>query len=273
MSRGRFALLAAFIVILTTVMMAPFAWMVSTSFKPLDEVFQWPPRWIPENPTLSNYPKVLREVSFDRFFLNSIFVASITVIGVLLTSSLAGYAFAKFEFAGKNVLFLIILGTMMVPYPVLVIPMYMLMDRIGWVDTYWALIVPGLTSAFGIFMMRQFIQTIPSDLMDAARIDGCGELRVYSQIVLPAAKPALSTLAVLTFMWNWDSFLWPVIIINRTSMRTVPLGLAMFMWEYGGPRWNLIMAGTVISTIPVLVVFLLGQKQIVSGMVLSGMKG
>lgn len=273
MSRGRFALLAAFIVILTIVMMAPFAWMVSTSFKPLDEVFQWPPRWIPENPTLSNYPKVLREVPFDRFFFNSIFIASITVIGVLLTSSLAGYAFAKFEFAGKNVLFLIILGTMMVPYPVLVIPMYMLMDRIGWVDTYWALIVPGLTSAFGIFMMRQFIQTIPSDLMDAARIDGCGELRVYSQIVLPAAKPALSTLAVLTFMWNWDSFLWPVIIINRTSMRTVPLGLAMFMWEYGGPRWNLIMAGTVVSTIPVLVVFLLGQKQIVSGMVLSGMKG
>lgn len=273
MIRLKSLLLTIFIIVLTIVMMAPFAWMVSTSFKPLQEVFQWPPQWIPDNPTLGNYPKVLQEAPFGRFFFNSFLVAGVVVVGVLFTSSLAGYAFSKFDFAGKNILFLIILGTMMVPFPVIVIPLYMLMDRIGCVDTYWALIVPGLNSAFGIFMMRQFIQTIPTDLMDAARIDGCGELRVYSQIVLPAAKPALATLAVLTFMWNWDSFLWPVIVINRTSLRTVPLGLALFMWEQGGPRWNLIMAGTVIATIPVLAVFLLGQKQIVSGMVLSGMKG
>lgn len=262
-----------FVIFLSVMMLAPFAWMVGTSFKPVEEVFQWPPRWIPQKPTLMNYPKVLNEVPFPRFFLNSFIVAIPAVFGVLFTSSLAGYAFAKFTFPGRDTLFYTILATMMIPFPVLIIPLYILMDRLGWLDTYWALIIPSLISPFGIFMMRQFIQTIPTDLMDAARIDGCTEFGVYSSIVLPTCRPALATLGILSFMWNWDSFLWPVIVISKISMRTIPLGLALFMWEYGGPKWNLIMAGTVVATLPVLIVFLIGQEQIISGMVLSGMKG
>ncbi len=262
-----------FVIVLVVIMLTPFAWMVSTSFKPVAEVFKWPPDWIPDAPTLQNYPQVMREVPFLTFFKNSFIVASVVVVACLFTSSLAGYAFAKFNFKGRDTIFIIILATMMIPFPVLIIPLYMLMDKFHLIDTYGALIIPSLVSAYGIFLMRQFIRTIPDELIDAGRIDGCSEFGIYWRIVLPACRPALATLGVLLFIWNWDSFLWPVIVINKMSMRTIPLGLATFMWEYGGPRWNLIMTGTVIATIPVLIVFILGQKQIISGMVLSGMKG
>lgn len=197
----------------SVVMIFPFVWMIVTSFKVPSEVISYPPTLIPRQPTLNYYVRVFTELNFLLYSWNSLYISIIATLSTLFTSSIVGYVFAKFRFRWREPLFLIILSTMMIPFPVTIIPLYLLMHRLGWIDSHLALIVPQLFNTFGIFLMRQFMHTIPSDLRDAGRIDGCSELRIFLQIVLPLCKPALAALAIFIFMWSWDSFVWPLIAL------------------------------------------------------------
>lgn len=268
----QYAVIGLGVLLFAVIMIGPFLWIVVTSFKTADDVLAYPPTWIPEPATLDNYREVFEQAPFDRFLLNSVIVATVVTISSCFTSSLAGYAFAKFEFLGREVLFLIVLSTLMIPWPVVVIPLYVMIQRLGLLDTYWALVLPGLVSPFGIFMMRQFIRTIPPDLIDAARLDGASEIGIYSRIILPLSKPALAALGILIFITNWDSFLWPVVVTNSVEMRTLPVGLSMFQAQFG-VQWHLVTAGIVISALPLFIVYLVFQKQIIEGIALTGMKG
>ena len=254
------------------IMIVPFFWMLSASLKPLSEVILVPPTWIPRRPTLANYREVWNQLGFSRYFFNSVVASIAAVVGVLLTSSMAGYAFTRYQFPGQRLLFLLILATMMIPSQVLMIPCFILMVHIGWVDTYAGLIVPSLVSAFGIFIMRQFMQGIPAELIDAARLDGCSEPRILFSVVMPLCRPALATLAVFTFLTNWDALLWPLIIINSPERWTLPVALSKFAEQYIS-RTNLQMAASTITFVPVLVLFLLAQRQFTEGVTLSGLKG
>jgi len=253
-------------------MLLPLAWMVSSAFKPLYEVMLIPPTWIPREPTLDNFRAVFEQFPFARYIFNSVVVATVVVISTLVTSAMAGYALAKFDFPGRNVLFIAILASLMIPFQVRMIPLYQMIVAFHWVDTLQAVIFPWLVDAFGIFLMRQFILTIPTELLDAARIDGASELRIFWQIVLPLTRPALSALAIFTFFGNWEEFLWPLIVSSSHATRTLPVGLQAFSEQYGtNTHWQ--MAGALIATLPVLVLFFVLQKQFVEGITLTGMKG
>jgi multiple sugar transport system permease protein len=254
------------------IMILPLVWMTSAAFKPLHEVMQIPPTWIPQEPTLANFEAVFSQFPFARYILNSVIVVTVVVLSVLLTSSMAGYALAKYQFPGRYVLFIIILSGLMVPFQTRMIPIYQMMVTAGWIDTLQAVMFPWLISSFGIFMMRQFILTIPDDLIEAARIDGATELRIFWHVVLPLIKPALAALTILTFLANWDEFLWPLIVSNSAAARTLPVGLQAFAEQYGlNIHWQ--MAGALIATLPVLILFFLLQRQFVQGIAMTGMKG
>jgi len=254
------------------VMVLPLAWMTSAAFKPLYEVMRIPPTWIPEEPTLDNFRAVFRQFPFVQYILNSIVVATVVVISTLITSAMAGYAFAKFDFPGRGILFAIILSSLMVPFQVRMIPLYQMIIAFKWVDTLPAVMFPWLVDAFGIFLMRQFFLTIPSELMDAARIDGASELRIFLQVALPLTQSALSALTIFTFLGNWEEFLWPLIVSASNASRTLPVGLQSFSEQYGtNSHWQ--MAGALIATLPVLLLFFILQKQFVEGITLTGMKG
>lgn len=251
----------------------PFVWMVSTSLKPSDRIFIYPPEFFSWPLVWKNYVIAWTEVPFASFIINSVVYSVARTFGVLLTSSLAAYAFARIRFLGRDVLFLGYLGTLMVPYHVLLIPLFLIMRDLQWVDTYVGLIVPGLTSAYGTFLLRQFFLTIPKDLEDAAFIDGCGRIRIYSTIILPLSKPAIVTLGLFNFMANWNDFLWPLIVTNAPEMRTLPVGLTLFSGMFQHEiQWHLLMAGTTLATIPVLGLFLFTQRFFVRGITLSGLK-
>lgn len=277
-----YALLLLGVVLFT----APFAWMVSASLQSIGDIFAWPPRWIPRNPSLDNYIRFFTgPQNIGRLFFNSAFVALSVTFLQLFFNSLAAYTFAKRRFPGRDFLFLLLLGTMMIPGQVTMIPSYLIIKHIplaggnnllgmggsGWLDTYWALIVPGAVSAFGIFLLRQYMKGIPDDLLDAARIDGASEFRIYRKIVMPLSKPALAAMGIFTFNYVWEDFLWPLIVISSEEMRTLPLGLALFVVK-NRTVWDLLMAGSVVATIPVLVMFLIFQRQFIQGIALSGMK-
>lgn len=256
------------------VMLGPFVWMVSTSFKYNWDAISFPPRFLPtEFAGFGAYKRVFTEIPFFNFLSNSVIVAVAVTLGVLLTSSLAGYIFAKFHFWGRDIIFLGILATMMIPFQVILIPVYVIVNDMGMLNTLWALIIPRLVSAYGIFLMRQFMMGIPSALIDAARIDGCTEFGIFYKIVLPLSKPALSALGIFTFMGSWDDFLWPLLVLDDLPKRTLPLGLALFRQQFGMMDWNVIMAGTLVSILPVLVVFFAAQKNFIEGIALSGIKG
>jgi multiple sugar transport system permease protein len=264
----------------------PFVWMLTSSFQDVGEMFRWPPSWIPKDPTLSNYRRYFGEERIGRYFLNSVFVAGSVTIIQLFTSSLAAYTFAKRRFPGRNVIFVALLGTMMIPGQVTIIPNYVILKHIpffggndwlgnggsGWLDSYWGLIVPQGASAFGIFLLRQYIKNIPDELLDAARVDGATEFRIYWQIVMPLAMPAIAALAIFTFSYQWDDFYWPLVVISSEELRTLPLGLALFVVR-NRTVWDLLMAGSVVATLPVLVVFLIFQRHFVRGIAMTGMKG
>lgn len=252
-------------------MVVPFYWMVTTSFKYPSEVIAYPPIWIPTRVTLEHYEKIFTEMNFLRYFFNSAYISITVTAIVILTSAYVGYVFAKFDFWGKNVIFLCILATMMVPFPVTMIPMYLVMGRIGWVGSHKSLIIPALYSTFGIFMMRQFMHSIPNELREAAKIDGCGEFRIFWTIILPLTKSGLAALTIFTFMWNWDSFLWPLIVLNSDNAFTLPVGLAMFANQFW-TDYALVLAGSTVTVAPVLIVFFLMQKRFIEGITLSGMK-
>src|SRR6266496_3631583 len=252
-------------------MIFPFLWMISTSFKPASDVYTL--SLIPTNPTLDNYRTALTRFPFARWFWNSLVVAIGTTTSVAFFDSLAGYTLAKFEFPLKNVIFVAILSTLMVPTEMLIIPWYMMSVDYGWTDSYWGIMFPGIISAFGVFLMRQFMDGIPDELLDAGRIDGVSEFGMFWRIALPLVMPALAALCILTFLGNWNAFLWPLIVTQDPLMRTLPVGLAQFSYGEAGSRWELIMTGASIATIPVLIVFAIFQRQIIRGITLTGLKG
>ena len=253
------------------VMMAPLIWMVLASSKTLPEILKVPPTLLPEALRLDNYRTVLGDTQFVRYFFNSVIVAAITIASVLITSSMAGYAFAKFEFPGRNVIFALVLATLMIPFQVRVIPLYVLANDLHLLDTYAGLVLPGLVDAFGIFLMRQFLQSIPSELLDAARVDGASEVTIFVRIVLPLAKPALSALAIFTLVASWESFLWPLLVISSPDKFTLPLGLAQFAGRYV-TRVDLQMAAATLTILPLLIVFLFMQRRFIEGMATAGLK-
>jgi multiple sugar transport system permease protein len=252
----------------------PFLWMVSSSLKPLSGIYVFPPEFLPETIQWTNYIEIFRRLPFHIFFQNSLIVSFFETAGVLITASMAGYAFARLRFPGRDKIFLIYLSTMMIPFAVRMIPLFVLMRTFGWIDSLNALIFPGIFSAWGTFLMRQFMLTIPRELEDAAFIDGASRAQIYWRIILPLTKPALATLGIFHFMGSWNAFLWPLIIISSQSNKTLPLGLAAFqaMAAMKTP-WHLVMAAAVVSILPILVIFVLGQKYYVRGIVTSGLKG
>lgn len=255
-------------------MVIPFVWMVSTSFKELTQVFVYPPEWIPNPFVWENYPRAFTAVPFGQWFLNSVLIAALVTIGQLLTCSLAGFTFARMRFPGRNVIFLIYLGTMMIPHHVTIIPIFVMMNAAGLVDTFWPLILPGLASAWGTFLFRQYFLTLPQELEDAAKIDGSSFFRIYSQIFMPLAKPVLATLGVFTFMGSWNDFLGPLIFLQSKEHKTLTIGLLQFRADFQGMgNWPVMMAGVVISVLPVLIAFVIGQKYFVRGIALTGIKG
>jgi len=260
-----------FIYILAFFTIAPFIWMFLTSVKDMGDIYVYPPQWLPSVFHFDNYTKVFEAAPFARYYLNSFFVAAVVTLGQLVTCSMAAYAFARLNFKGRNTLFLLFLGTMMIPYNVTMIPSFMVLYWLGWVDTYQALIVPGLASAFGTFLLRQFFITIPKELEEAAYLDGASRFTVLKKIIIPLSKPALATLSVFTFMGVFNDFIWALIVLNSEDLRTVQLGLAIFRDRYL-TQWDLLMAGSVTSVMPILLVFFFAQKYFIKGITLSGIK-
>lgn len=255
-------------------MLVPFVWMLATSLMSIEQIYSIPPKVIPDPVKWENYPNAMQAVPLGKFFLNSLFVSTVTTVGQMITASMAGYAFARMHFKGRNVLFLLFLATIMIPPQVNVVPLFMLMSKLGWIDTYYALIIPGLFGAFGIFMLRQWFLGFPLELEQSARLDGCNPLQVYWHIALPTALPALATLGIFTFIATWNSFLWPLIVTNSDSMRTLPVGLAAFKGSFReNTQWGQLMAAGVISVIPALAVFIAGQKYFIKGLMAGSLKG
>ncbi len=258
-------------VIVAFIMLVPFFWMFSTSLKSLGEVFEYPPKWIPSQPRWENYARVWSVVPFSRYLLNSVIVSGSITLLHLLVASLSAFAFARLNFPGRDKLFLLYLATLMVPGQVTMIPNFILIKLLRLTDTYTGLILPNVFTAFGVFLLRQFFMTIPKDYEDAARIDGASRFYIYSRIILPLSVPALSTLAVFTFVFQWNNLLWPLIVVSKDSMKTITIGLASFQGMYG-TTWNLLMAAAVMGILPSMVAFLIGQRFLIKGITLTGLK-
>ena len=258
--------------VLSVTVVVPFLWMFSTSFKPLTEVFVYPPRWIPQTWVWENYLEVWRQAPFARYYLNSTIVALVVTLGQLVSCSLAAFAFARMRFKGKSFAFMLFMSTTFISTQVTLIPSYLVIKEFGWIDTYQALIIPFLANAFGVFMIRQSFMTIPRELEEAAKLDGCGRLRFLWQIMLPLNKPILASQALFAFMGNWNSYLWPLIVTNKDNMRTLQIGLRYFVGAEGGTEWGVYMAAAVLVTIPVVVFYAIVQKTFVESMASSGLK-
>lgn len=258
--------------IFALLMVLPFLYMLSTALKPEREVFSTAGALIGSKLAWENFGLAWTYIPFNYFFINTIFVASSVTILVVFTSSLAGYSFARLRFPGRDMLFYLYLGTLMIPAQVIVIPQYILMNYLKWIDTYQALIIPSAFTAFGTFLLRQFFMSVPFELEDAARIDGCSRFGTYLRIIMPLSKPALASLAVFSFVGQWNSFFWPLIVTNTDKMKTLSVGLKMFQGVYG-TEWHLMMAGSAIVIIPTLIVFMFFQKYLAEGIALTGMGG
>jgi multiple sugar transport system permease protein len=254
------------------VMVGPFIWMALSSFKPEREIRADPPTFLPNDPSFGNYQVLFDRLDFPTYFTNSVVVAVATTVGNLLFCSAAGYALAKLDFPGKRTLFLVVMGTIMVPSIVTMVPLFVLSSNLGLLKSVAALILPFLAQAFGVFLMRQFIMSIPNDLLEAARIDGASELRIYAQIVLPLCRPALATLAILTFLASWNNFLWPLVAATTEERYTLPVALALYAIGQNQTRYDLLLPGSVIIVLPVLIVFLLLQRHFVRGIATTGLK-
>lgn len=254
------------------VMIVPFAWMISTSLKSGQYVLSMPPQLIPNPATLDSYRRIFELYPIGRMLFNSLFVAGLTTIGQLITCSMAAYAFARLKFRGHNFVFLLYLATLMVPFQVTITPLFILMRIFGWINTYQGLILPGVFSAFGTFMLRQAFMTIPTEYEEAAYMDGASPLTIFLKIILPLSKPALATLSVFAFMGSWNSFMWPLFIVREETLMTLPVGLATLQGRWL-TEWNLVMAGAVITVLPMLLLYLFAQKYLVQGYVMSGLKG
>ena len=267
-------------------MLVPFWWMVATSVKPDDQLFVYPPEWIPRSVDFRHYARVLNVSNFGRYVLNSFVLGAVHTITYLALASVAGYAFARLRFPGREMLFIILLATMMIPQQVTMIPIFLMIKGvpffggndlygeggIGWMNSWWGLIVPGMVAPFGIFLMRQFFQTLPVELEDAGRIDGASEFAIFGRIMLPLAGPALVTLSLFSFDAGWSSFLWPLLITTTDEMRTIQLGLMIFRNQFL-VEWGPAMAGATMATIPSILIFIAGQRYFVRGIAMTGLKG
>ncbi len=261
----------ALLVLGAALLVVPFLYVISTSFKAQPDVFKVPMRWVPWPAHGENYVRAFREQPVARYFANSLLVAATVTLLNLVTCSMAGYSFAKFRYYGREALFLTVISTILIPIQVIIVPLFVLVRALGWLNSYAGLIIPAGTSAFGVFLMRQYTLSVPDALIDAARIDGAGEWRIYWQVVLPTVRPALGALAIFIFTNNWNSFLWPLLVINTESMMTLPLGIANFQSSYS-TNYPELMAVSLITTLPVLAVFLIFQRQFIQSIALSGMQ-
>jgi len=251
-------------------MVMPLLYMFSTSLKSSAQVYDL--RLIPLHPTLDNYFKVLADGTFVRWFGNSLFVATTVTISNVFFDSLVGYTLAKFDFRGRYFIFLAILSTLMIPTEMLVIPWYLMSSKLGWLDTYWGIMFPGMMTAFGTFLMRQFFLTVPDDFLEAARVDGLNEFTIWWKVAMPLVTPAISALAIFTFLGNWTAFFWPLIVTTSNKLYTIPVGISSFS-DAQDTKWEMIMTGAALATIPTLLVFLVLQRFIVRGVMLAGLKG
>ncbi|MBA9084559.1 ABC-type glycerol-3-phosphate transport system permease component [Fontibacillus solani] len=251
--------------------LAPLAWMLSTSFKPGSEVFRFPPKWIPDSLELANYKKVFSMIPFERYYINSILSALLITFITVLLCMMAGYAFAKMKFPGRNILFMFFLITLMIPFQATMIPLFRMVSSFGWIDTFQGLIIPQISTAFGIFLVRQFMLSMPDAILEAAQIDGCSEMRKFWHIVVPMNGSVMATLAIFTFNTAWNNLLWPLLVTNSENMRTLPVGMALFK-SSRDIDWTAIMAGSVMSLIPMIILFLLMQKQFIRGITAGAVK-
>jgi multiple sugar transport system permease protein len=269
-----YKLIGYFILIIGAIsMLLPFIYMISLSFMTDNQIFSGTTTFLPSPFTGKNYTYVVNNADIFRYFFNSMFVAIATTIGQVLISAMAGYAFARFDFKYKEILFFLIIVSMMIPPQVNIIPLFFLMKQFHWIDTYWALIVPGLFGGFGVFMMRQWFKSMPLDMEVSAKIDGCNTFEVFYKIALPLAVPALATLAIFTFITTWNSFMWPLIVTNSDAMRTLPIGLANFKGSFREiTDWGALTAYSVICSIPVIAVFLAGRKYFINDILGGGIK-
>ncbi len=268
----RKSLLYLVLILLAVSSLFPFFWMFATSFKNTYSLYEYPPQFIPKEPTLQNYLYIFAETPALTWLKNSVIVSLFGVSLNLFFNSLAAYPFAKKKFYGKNVLFVLILGLMMIPHHTLIVPVFVLFSSLGLVNTHTALIIPAAASPFGIFLLRQYMITLPDELLESAKIDGATEFAIFFRIVLPLVKPALSALAILVFLWTWNVLLWPLIMITTSKMRTLTLGFATLSSEYM-TQYGLVMAGATIIFLPALIIFMLLQKYFVEGIALTGLKG
>lgn len=273
---GRLALRGLLYLVLISVgftMILPLLWMLSTSLKEPGVIFILPPKWIPNPPQWHNYVTLFEVLPFGRFLANSLKIATLATFGSLLSSSMSAFAFARMRFPGRNIIFAVVLATLMIPFHVTLIPLFALYKQLGWLGTHLPLTVPFFFStAFGVFLIRQFYLTIPQELVDAARIDGCSFIQIYYKIFLPLSKPALATLGIFTFLGSWNNLIGPLVYLNEVSSMTVTLGLTLLTTQAGG-RWELIQAGAVISILPIIVIFLMGQEHFIQGIARTGLKG
>jgi multiple sugar transport system permease protein len=253
-------------------MVLPLFWMAASSLKTPKQFFAWPPIWIPNPATLDAYHSVLTVIPFWHFFANSVFVSVAITSGQLFICALTGYTFAKFAFPGRNILFGLILSSMMVPFAVTLIPSFLLMSKFGWIDSYQALVIPHLASAFGVFLLRQFFKTVPDDYIDAARIDGASEFTIFYKIMLPLCKPALATLGIFVFLGSWNDMLWPLVMVNSDKYKTLPVAFATFSGLYQ-QHFDWVMAASTLFVVPVIIIFILFQDLFIRGIALTGLKG
>lgn len=251
----------------------PFAWMLSTSLKAPSEALSLPPIWLLTSPRFENYAAAWTAVPFGRYLVNSLLTASLTVLLQAVTVTTAAYAFAQVRFRFREPIFLLFLTAMMIPTPVTIVPNFLLLSALGWINTYLALSVPFGASAFGVFLLRQTFLTIPADLTDAAKMDGASHLQILWRIMIPLGRPTLVTFLLLSFTWRWNEYFWPLVVTTSPTMRTLPLGLALLRASEGHAQWHLLMAATVLTIAPILLLFLLLQRQFVDGIARGGVKG
>ncbi len=257
------------------IMAWPILWMISASFKRLNEIYTFPPTIIPRNFTLGNYQRLFTDWPFGRWYINSLAVAVLVTLAVLFFTSLAGFGFAKYRFRGRQPLFMVMLSSTMIPFELILIPLFILMSRLGWTNSYQSLIIPFMAPALGIFLMRQYISTLPSELMEAARIDGATEFSIYWRVMLPLMRPVLAAQAILTFLGSWNSYLWPLTVMRNRDSMTLPVGMVSMMGSITAgsePPVGASMAAATLITIPVIIVFLFVQRYYISGLTAAGVK-
>lgn len=255
------------------IMIMPLVWLILSSLKVSGEITTRPIVWFPKVPQWSNYAEAWRSLNFGRLFFNSTLVTLLTSLGVLATSSLTGYGLAKLKFPGRDQLFYLIISLMMVPFFMLMVPTYVIIKQFGWINSFAGVIVPEMTTPFGIFLMRQFMLSIPDDLLDAARIDGAGEWRIFWQIALPLCRSSLSALGIFALIYHWDNFLWPLLVLSHPEKMTIPIGLNRLWNPNSFPEYNLFMAGATLAVLPIVIVFLFAQRRFIEGIAMTGIKG